>query len=92
LTSTYLDLVDTALPGFVENLYVVGSTALGAWQPSHSDVDTMIVVSEPITADHLSALRVVHEALPASPKYDVSTSTGRHSRLRWPIVEWFPSS
>lgn len=70
LTRTYLDLVDTALPGFVEELYVVGSTVLGAWQPPHSDVDTMIVVSESITADHLRALGGVHEALPASPKLD----------------------
>lgn len=29
LTRTYLNIVDTALPGFVENLYLVGSTSLG---------------------------------------------------------------
>jgi hypothetical protein len=70
LTRTYLDLVDTALPGFVENLYLVGSTALGAWRPPHSDIDSVIVVSEPITPDHLKALQAVHQALPASPYFD----------------------
>jgi hypothetical protein len=57
LTRTCFDLVDTALPEFVENLYLVGSTALGAWQPPHSDIDSVIVVSEPITTDHLKALQ-----------------------------------
>jgi hypothetical protein len=70
LTRTYLERVDLALPGFVERLYVVGSTALGAWQPPYSDIDTMIVVSGPITADHVSALMDVHATMPAAPKFD----------------------
>ncbi|MFF4667846.1 nucleotidyltransferase domain-containing protein [Streptomyces sp. NPDC001282] len=68
-THTYLGRVDAALSGFVEGLYVVGSTALGAWQPPHSDVDT-VIVTKAVTEDHLRVLAEVHEGMPASPKFD----------------------
>ena len=70
LTGAYLKAVDDSLPGFVDKLYVVGSTALGAWQPGHSDIDTVIMTSREISADDLAALREVHAAMPASPKFD----------------------
>jgi hypothetical protein len=41
----YLDAVDRELPGLVTGLYLVGSVALGAWQPGASDVDTVILTS-----------------------------------------------
>ncbi|BCJ67458.1 nucleotidyltransferase domain-containing protein [Polymorphospora rubra] len=69
-TDRYLRAVDAALPGFVEMLYIVGSAALGAWQPGHSDVDLVIVTSRPATADDLTALAGVHAALPGPPYTD----------------------
>jgi hypothetical protein len=70
LTNQYLRLVDQALPHLVTGLYVVGSAALGAWQPGHSDVDTVIVTSRVVTPDDLAALADVHAALPARPHFD----------------------
>ena len=70
LTGAYLKAVDDALPGFVDKLYVVGSAALGAWQPGHSDVDTVIMTSREISADDLAALPEVHAAMPSSPHFD----------------------
>jgi hypothetical protein len=70
LTAAYLKSVDDAVPGFVDKLYVVGSAALGAWQPGVSDIDTVIFPSRvPAEAD-LAALRDVHAAMPAKPHFD----------------------
>jgi len=69
-TGQYLDAVDEALPGFVTALYVVGSAALGAWQPGYSDIDTMIVTARPATADDFAALEKLHAAMPDAPKFD----------------------
>jgi hypothetical protein len=70
LTRDYLDRVDGALPGYVRGLYVVGSAALGAWQPGASDVDTVILTSRPAGADDLAALADLHAGMPASPHFD----------------------
>ncbi|MCA2215428.1 nucleotidyltransferase domain-containing protein [Jidongwangia harbinensis] len=67
---TYLDAVDRALPGYVRGLYLVGSVALGAWQPPASDVDTVILTSRPATADDLTALAQIHAEMPRSPLFD----------------------
>lgn len=70
LTQNYLTKVDAALPGFVRGLYVVGSAALGAWQPGVSDVDTVILTSRAAGADDLDALARLHAGMPASPHFD----------------------
>ncbi|MFJ4689623.1 aminoglycoside adenylyltransferase domain-containing protein [Streptomyces sp. NPDC088789] len=70
LTHKYLEAVDSALPGFVELLYVTGSAALGAWQPPHSDIDTVIVTSREITTKDFAVLARIHEGMPKSPKLD----------------------
>ncbi|MEV4500083.1 DNA polymerase subunit beta [Micromonospora arborensis] len=69
-TQAYLEAVDRALPGYVTALYVVGSAALGAWQPNVSDVDTVILTSRPASIDDLAALAAVHARMPASPHLD----------------------
>jgi hypothetical protein len=81
LTAPYLDAIDRALPEFVARLYVVGSLALGAWQPGRSDVDIVIFTSRVPTESDLVALRAVHSAMPGKPYLDgVYLSPGDH----WP--------
>jgi Nucleotidyltransferase domain len=70
LTGRYLEAIDDALPGFVEGLYVVGSAALGAWQPGVSDVDTLIVTSRAAGGTDLAVLAEVHAAMPSHPHFD----------------------
>ncbi|WP_346537410.1 nucleotidyltransferase domain-containing protein [Micromonospora sp. DPT] len=70
LTRRYLQAVDQALPGYVRHLYVVGSAALGAWQPGASDIDTVIMTSRPATAEDLAQLAKIHADLPRSPHFD----------------------
>ncbi|GHJ47819.1 hypothetical protein Cs7R123_51610 [Catellatospora sp. TT07R-123] len=67
---TYLAEVDAGLPGFVDGLYVVGSAALGAWQPDRSDIDLLIVTSRAATGDDLAKLAAVHESTPGRPYLD----------------------
>lgn len=43
---TWLEEVDAALPGAVSAFFVVGSAALGAFQPGHSDVDFVAVAAQ----------------------------------------------
>lgn len=70
LTRGYLHAVDQALPGYVRGLYVVGSAALGAWQPGASDIDTVIMTSRPATGDDLAQLTKIHAEMPRSPHFD----------------------
>ena len=69
-TRSYLAAVDQRLPGYVRGLYLVGSAALGAWQPGSSDIDTVILTSRTATADDLAGLAEVHAAMPTSPCFD----------------------
>ncbi|MET7816998.1 nucleotidyltransferase domain-containing protein [Micromonospora zamorensis] len=69
-TQSYLELVDRELPGYVTGLYVVGSAALGAWQPEVSDIDTVILTSRQASGDDLVALAAVHARMPESPRFD----------------------
>ncbi|GHJ50943.1 hypothetical protein Nm8I071_02500 [Nonomuraea sp. TT08I-71] len=70
LTRRYLHAVDGALPGYVRALYLVGSAALGAWQPGASDVDTVILTSRTPTRDDLAQLARIHTGMPRSPHFD----------------------
>jgi nucleotidyltransferase-like protein len=70
LTRTYLGAVDRALPGFVSGLHIVGSAALGAWQPGVSDLDLLILTSRPPAESDLAELAKVHAAMPAAPHID----------------------
>ncbi|MEV7624143.1 nucleotidyltransferase domain-containing protein [Actinoplanes sp. NPDC089786] len=56
VAESYLAAVDAARPGLVERLYLVGSAALGAWQPGVSDVDAIIFTSRPLTDADLAVL------------------------------------
>jgi Nucleotidyltransferase domain len=60
---TYLEVVDSAAPGLVEGLYVVGSYALDDWQPGRSDIDIVAVMAEPATDEDFAALRTAHALL-----------------------------
>jgi nucleotidyltransferase-like protein len=69
-TTRYLESVDNGLPGLVEGFYVVGSAALGAWQPGVSDIDTIILTSRPLTAEDRPALEKVHAGMLPAPRLD----------------------
>ena len=60
LAARYLGLADRLLPGRIEGFYVVGSAALGAFDPDRSDVDFIAVVDGDLTRDELRRLRRVH--------------------------------
>jgi hypothetical protein len=70
ITGQYLEAVDAALPGFVDGLYVVGSAALGAFQPGHSDIDAVVFASRTATESDSAALRDVHASMPSQPYFD----------------------
>jgi hypothetical protein len=61
--SAYLDVVDSAAPGLIEGLYIVGSYALDDWIPAHSDIDIVAVTAEPCTDADFGALRAVYAVL-----------------------------
>jgi Nucleotidyltransferase domain len=70
LVSLYLQRIDEAAPGLVTGLHVVGSTALGAWQPGRSDIDTVILTSRSFTPDDLAAVEAVHGTFSGSLYFD----------------------
>ena len=60
---TYLEIVDTTAPGLVEGLYVVGSYALGDWQPERSDINILAVMAEPANDEDFGQLLTAHALL-----------------------------
>src|SRR4051794_7218906 len=60
---TYLTAVDSAAPGMIEGLYVVGSFALDDWRPGRSDIDIVATTAEPATDADFAALRTAHALL-----------------------------
>jgi hypothetical protein len=66
LVSHYLRIVDAALPGLVEAMYVVGSAALGDFQPAVSDADFVAVTRQPATARRAEATEFVTFAINAT--------------------------
>jgi len=56
----YLEIADSAAPGLIEGLYVVGSYALGDWIEGTSDIDIVAVTAEPATDEDFGSLRTVH--------------------------------
>ncbi|MDI1466134.1 nucleotidyltransferase domain-containing protein [Catellatospora sp. KI3] len=66
----HLAALDARLPGFADSVYVVGSAALGAWQPDRSDIDLLIVTGRTATADDLATLGALHETVLERPYLD----------------------
>jgi hypothetical protein len=60
---TYLEVVDATSPGLIEGLYVVGSYALGDWNPGRSDIDIVALMAEPASDDVFGTLRAAHSVL-----------------------------
>jgi hypothetical protein len=69
LTGRHLEMLDAALPGRVTGLYLTGSLPLGDFHPHTSDIDGVVVVTEPVT--ELDVLREIHGELTGGPAYDV---------------------
>lgn len=63
VTDTYLRLVDSAVPGLVDGLYLHGSTALGDFCPGHSDIDFVALTPHRPTEAEVAALAAVHKEL-----------------------------
>ena len=75
---TYLALLDEAVPGLVEGLYLHGSLGFGEWYPGRSDVDFVAVTSGRPDSAAVRRLAEVHERLGDTfprPAYDGSYVT-----------------
>ncbi|MEU4805791.1 aminoglycoside adenylyltransferase domain-containing protein [Actinosynnema sp. NPDC023587] len=59
-TAHYLAVADRLLPKKITGFYVVGSAALGAWQPRCSDVDFIAVVAGGLDDGQVRRLRALH--------------------------------
>ncbi|MFI1721928.1 aminoglycoside adenylyltransferase domain-containing protein [Streptomyces sp. NPDC020489] len=57
---TYVNAVDTELPGLIQGLYLVGSVALHDFHPGASDIDFVAVSSAPPDDRELRILERVH--------------------------------
>jgi hypothetical protein len=83
VTARHLELLDLALPGRTQGLYVTGSAALGDFRPPMSDIDAVVVLDDPV--EDPAALEAVHAQLPGDPAYDVFYLT--RAQLAAPPVE-----
>jgi hypothetical protein len=70
---TYLATVDAEVPGLVGALAVIGSVALGDYQPSISDIDLVAIVGARPEDGELAALASLHR--PSQPSVDVLYAT-----------------
>jgi hypothetical protein len=91
----YLQLADAALPGRIEGLYLVGSVALGDFQPGKSDVDFLAVTRHVFTTEELDQLDAVHQTLGAAfprPWFDGVYVTWDHLERSPEVVGAAPST
>jgi hypothetical protein len=63
----YLALLDAVSPGSLDGLYLVGSVALGDFQPGRSDIDFIAVTALPLSAATLDTIETVHRVLQQEP-------------------------
>lgn len=63
LLDDYLRLMNDALPGLLEGLYLHGSIALGAYIHGQSDIDAIMVIGRRCTESDIDALRTLHATL-----------------------------
>ena len=57
---TWVNTFDEIAPRTIEGVYVVGSVALGDWQPDTSDIDIIAITAEPADEEMAGALRTAH--------------------------------
>ena len=76
----YLRAADQALPGRIGGFYLVGSVALGDFQPGRSDIDFVAVLTQALDAAELDRLRSLQRRL-----YLESLVVAVRDR-RWPLV------
>lgn len=57
---TFLTVVDGAVPGLVDGLYVHGSLGFGEYVPGRSDVDAVVVLARRTGAEDLEVLEAAH--------------------------------
>lgn len=63
----YLALLDGVLPDPLDGLYLVGSAALGDFQPGCSDIDFIAVTALPLSDTALDNVETVHRVLAQKP-------------------------
>jgi predicted nucleotidyltransferase len=66
----YLDLLNSALGGAADGVYLTGSAALGDWRPGRSDLDILTVTSRPLGDAEIEALAGLHESAADRPYLD----------------------
>jgi hypothetical protein len=59
----YIALVHDALPGLLAGVYLHGSLALGAFDPTRSDIDFIAITNRRCTATDIDALCTIHQTL-----------------------------
>lgn len=67
---TYLDLLDSMLPGLAQGVYLTGSAALDDWRPGRSDLDILITTAGDVDDNDLDALAELHIKTQHTPYTD----------------------
>jgi hypothetical protein len=60
MLDAYVAQLQAELPGLVEAIYIHGSIALGAFHPTLSDIDAIMVVSRRVSDSDVEKLRQIH--------------------------------
>lgn len=75
----FLKALDATLaPDMVRGVYVVGSAALGGWQPGRSDLDVLVVIDRPMTETDLAMVGEMHTLLESTRADDEPHSDGHY--------------
>jgi hypothetical protein len=63
LLKQYIGQFDQKFPGLLCNVYLVGSIALGEFNPNFSDIDFVTFINRAMTASEVEALQQIHQQL-----------------------------
>jgi hypothetical protein len=79
LLQEYIHLLETKLPGLVSGLYLHGSTALGAFNAEHSDIDFVALLTRQCSDNDVERLEEIHQAI---------TTTYLRWKLEGSYLQW----
>jgi len=78
ICARYLAAFDARHPGRLTGLYLVGSIALGDFKPGRSDIDVVVVTSDPLALGDVEQIHTDLATLHPRPFFDASTSPRRN--------------
>jgi hypothetical protein len=66
IVQEFLENIQAVLGGQLKGMYLIGSLAVGDFDPQHSDIDLIVVTATDLAEDLIAGLQTIHKTIPAN--------------------------